>query len=101
MVLVNVKSNVRPQVMNIKKDRPIVQDSKSLAEVAQKFVSSTEIKHFYDEEIANYEKINPFRNSISANRIFDMHVSDGSNTTMEKFCIPQDRSKNRHKHRQE
>ena len=60
--------------MSIKKDKPIVQDSKSLAEVAQKFVPSTEIKHFYDEEIANYEKTNPFWNSISANRIFDMHV---------------------------
>ena len=46
--------------MSIKKDKPIVQDSKSLAEVAQKFVPSTEIKHFYDEEIANYEKTNPF-----------------------------------------
>ena len=46
--------------MSIKKDKPIVQDSKSLAEVAQKFVPSTEIKHFYDEEIANYEKTNSF-----------------------------------------
>ena len=50
----NVKSNVRPKVMNMKKDRSIVQDSESFAELAQKLVPSTKIKHFSDEEIANY-----------------------------------------------
>ena len=50
----NVKSNVRPKVMNMKKDRSIVQDSESFAELAQKLVPSTKVKHFSDEEIANY-----------------------------------------------
>ena len=50
----NVKSNVRPKVMNMKKNRSIVQDSESFAELAQKLVPSTKVKHFSDEEIANY-----------------------------------------------
>ena len=50
----NVKSNVRPKVMNMKKNRSIVQDSESFAELAQKLVPSTKVKHFPDEEIANY-----------------------------------------------
>ena len=50
----NGKSNVRPKVMNMKKDRSIVQDSESFAELAQKLVPSTKVKHFSDEEIANY-----------------------------------------------
>ena len=60
----NVKSNVRRQVMTMKKDRPIAQDSESFAENAQKLVPSTKIKHFSYEEIANYKKTNPLRNSI-------------------------------------
>ena len=50
----NVKSNVRPKVMNMKKNRSIVQDSESFAELAQKLVPSTKVKHFSDEERANY-----------------------------------------------
>ena len=49
----NVKSNVRPKVMNMKKNRSIVQDSESFAELAQKLVPSTKVKHFSDGEIAN------------------------------------------------
>ena len=50
----NVKSNVRPKVMNMKKDRSIVQDSESFAELAQKLVPSTKVKHYSDEETENY-----------------------------------------------
>ena len=80
----NVKLNIRRKVMSMKKDRPIVKDSESFAELAQKLVPSTKIKHFSDEEIANYKKTNPFRNSISVNGIFNMHVTtvDGSKTQL-------------------
>ena len=57
----NVKLNIRRKVLSMKKDRPIVKDSESFAELAQKLVPSTKIKHFSDEEIANYKKTNPFR----------------------------------------
>ena len=57
----------------MKKDRPIVQDSESFAELAQKLVPSTKIQHFSDEETSNYKKNNPFRNSVSVNGIFNMH----------------------------
>ena len=56
-------------------ERPIVKDSESFAELAKKLVPSTKIKHFFDEEITNYKKANPFRNSISVNGIFNMHVT--------------------------
>ena len=69
----NVKSNVRHQITSMKKDRPIVQDSESFAELAQKLVPSTKIQHFSDEETSNYKKNNPFRNSVSVNGIFNMH----------------------------
>ena len=80
----NVKSNVRCKVTTMKKDRPIVQESESFAEFAQKLAPSTKIKHFSDEEIANYIKTNPFRTSISVNGIFNMHVLvvDGSKTQL-------------------
>ena len=66
--------------MSIKKDRPFVQDSKSFAELAQKLVPSIKIKHFPDEEIANYKKTNPFRSSVSMSGIFnrDVMAVDGS-----------------------
>ena len=70
----NVKSIVRCQVMSMKKDRPIVQNFESSAELAIKLVTSTKIKHFSDEEIANCKKTNPFRNSVSVIGIFNMHV---------------------------
>ena len=70
----NVKSNVRCQVISMKKDRSIIQDSESCREVTQMVVPNTKIKHFSDEEIANYKKTNPFRNSISVNIIFNMYV---------------------------
>ena len=78
----NVKSNVRCQVISMKKDRSIIQDSESCREFTQMVVPSTKIKHFSDEEIANYKKTNPFRNSISVNGIFNMYVIavDGSKT---------------------
>ena len=47
----------------MKKDRPIIQDSESFAELAPKLVPSSNIKDFCDEEIANYKRTNPFRNS--------------------------------------
>ena len=55
----NVKSNVRHQVMSMKKDRSITQDTESFAQRAQKLVQNTKIKPFYDEEIANDKKANP------------------------------------------
>ena len=53
--------------MSITKDRPIVQDPESFAELAQKLVLSFKVKHFSDKEIANYKKTNLFRNSTSLN----------------------------------
>ena len=50
--------------MSMKKDRPIVQDSENFTELAQTLVPSTKIKHFSDEEIANYKKTNSFRNFL-------------------------------------
>ena len=50
--------------MSMKKDRPIVQDSENFTELAQTLVPSTKIKHFSDEEIANYKKTNSFRNLL-------------------------------------
>ena len=47
--------------MSMKKDRPIVQDSESFAELARNLVPSTKVKHFSGEEIANYKKTSPFR----------------------------------------
>ena len=60
----NIKSSVRHKVMSMKKDRPIVQDSENFTELAQTLVPSTKIKHFSDEEIANYKKTNSFRNFL-------------------------------------
>ena len=60
--------------MSMKKDRSIIQDSESFAELSQKLAPSAKIKHFYNEEIANYKKTNPFRNSISVNIIFNVYV---------------------------
>ena len=70
--------------MSMKKDRPIIQDSESFAELVQMLVSDTKIQHFSDEERANYKKTNPFRNSIFVNGILNMHVMavDGSNTQL-------------------
>ena len=65
----NVKLKVRCKVMSIMEDRPIVQDPESFAELAQKLVLSFKVKHFSDEEIANYKKTNLFRNSASLNGI--------------------------------
>ena len=78
----NVKSNVRRQVMSMKKDRPNVQDSESFAKLAQKLVPTTNIKHFSEKDIVSYKKTDPFKNSIPVNGIFNMHVMvvDGSNT---------------------
>ena len=70
----NVKSILRCQVMSMKKDRPITQDSESSAELTKKLVPSTKIKNFSDEEIVNCKKTNSFRNSVSVNGIFNMHV---------------------------
>ena len=50
----------RRNVMSMKKDRPIVQDSESFAELARNLVPSTKVKHFSGEEIANYKKTSPF-----------------------------------------
>ena len=50
--------------MSMKNDRPIVQDSENFTELAQTLVPSTKIKHFSDEEIANYKKTNSFRNFL-------------------------------------
>ena len=47
--------------MSMKKDRPIIQDSESFAELAKNLVPSTKVKHFSGEEIANYKKTSPFR----------------------------------------
>ena len=60
----NIKSSVRHKVMSMKNDRPIVQDSENFTELAQTLVPSTKIKHFSDEEIANYKKTNSFRNFL-------------------------------------
>ena len=102
----NVKSNERHQVMSMKKDRPILQDPESFAELAQKLVPNTKTKHFYDEEIANYKKTNPFRNSISVNSIFNMHAMavDGSKTqlwrnTCRKMGVKADINIEKNKHK--
>ena len=65
----NVKSVVRCQVMSIKKDSPIIQDSESLAELSKKLVPSKN-KYFSDEEIANCKKTNLLRKSVSVHGIF-------------------------------
>ena len=67
----NVKSIVRCQVMSMKKDRPTIQVSESLADFAKKLVPSKN-KHFPDEEIANCKKTNLFRKSVSVNGIFKL-----------------------------
>ena len=67
----NVKSIVRCQVMSMKKDRPTIKDSESLAELAKKLVPSKK-KHFSDEEISNCKKTNLFRKSVSVNGIFKL-----------------------------
>ena len=103
----NVKSNGRWQVMSMNKDKPIVQDSDSFAELAQPLVPRTKIKHFSDEEIANYKKTNLFRNSISVNSIFNMHVVavDGSktqpwkNSAYHKIRVKADINIKRNKHK--
>ena len=89
------------------KDKPIVQDSDSFVELAQPLVPSTKIKHFSDEEIANYKKTNLFRNSISVNSLFNMHVVavDGSktqlwkNSTYHKIRVKADINIKRNKHK--
>ena len=47
----NIKSNERCQVMSMKKNRSIVWNSESFAELDQKLVPSTKIKYFSDEEV--------------------------------------------------
>ena len=87
--------------MSIKKDRPIIQDSESFAELLQKLVRSTKIKHFCNKAIGNFKKTNPFKTSVSVTGMFNMHGGRGwiKNTT-EKFCVPQDGSESTHKHRE-
>ena len=63
----NVKSIVRLHVMSMKKQRPIRQGSERFTELVKKLVPSTKIKHFFDEEIANCKRTNPFRNSVFLN----------------------------------
>ena len=65
----NVKSIVRCQVMSMKKDRPTIKDSESLAELAKKLVPSKN-QHFSDEEISNCKRTNLFRKSVSVNGIY-------------------------------
>ena len=89
--------------MSIKKDRPIIQDSESFAELLQKLVRSTKIKHFCNKAIGNFKNTNPFKTLVSVTGMFNMHDGSGwiKDTTVEKFCIPQDGSESTHKHREE
>ena len=69
--------------MCIKKDRPIIQDSERFAELLQKLVRSTKIKHFCNKAIGNFKKTNPFKTSVSVTGMFNMHGAvDGSKTQL-------------------
>ena len=58
-----VKSSVHKKTMSLGKDRPIVQDSKRSANLANKLSESTSIIHITNEEVSAYKDSNPFDKS--------------------------------------
>ena len=58
-----VKSSVHKKMMGLGKDRPISQDSKIFANLANRLSESTSIIHITNEEVSAYKDSNPFGKS--------------------------------------